>query len=248
MKKHIVALFLAMVIVRVVAQENAIPATQAAATQAVAVSAVGSSNETFATLELPAQLPKGYPLRFGLLEFTTSAELLLNLPGNPLGRILAAASNRSMALPLGVSYLNVELTRFGLEYYHAYPGKSGSGMNWGELQQAVLAGQVTHVVQCVVSDVRYAERNFVGYGITTSKTDYSLDLNVIVYDLSRQRVVLTGNFVGHEVQQKPFNRDAFVNDIFQRLLTNACSQAAEAIARAGSVQEDGSAPKIQPVE
>ena len=204
--------------------------------------------ETYATLKLPAQLPKGYPLRFGLLEFTTSAELLLNLPGNPLGKLLAAANNRSMAVPMGASYLNVELTRFGLEYYHAYPGKSGSGMTWGELQQAVLAGQVTHVVQCVISDVRYAERNFVGYGITASKTDYSLDLNVVVYDLARQRVVMTGTYVGHEVQQKPFNREAFVNDIFQRLLANVCGQAGEAIARAGAAQPDGAAPQIQPVE
>lgn len=234
MKKHIAALFLTMFLGTLLAQEVApVPAAVPA--------------ETFATLKLPAQLPAGYPLRFGILEFTTSAELLLNLPDNPLGKLLAAASNRSMAVPMGASYLNIEITRFGLEYYHVYPGKSGGGMNWGELQQSILAGQVTHVVQCVISDVRYAERNFVGYGITTSKTDYSLDLNVVVYDLSRQRVVMTGTYVGHEVQQKPFNRDAFVNDIFQHLLVSACSQAAEAIARAGATQADGAAPKIQPV-
>lgn len=203
--------------------------------------------ESLATLKLPETFPAGYPIRFGVMEFTSSVELLAK-DGTTLGKLVATPQGRSLAIPTGASYLNVELGRRNPQYYAVFAGKNTIGMAYPELQQAVSKGLVTHVVQCVISDANYKETSGEYYGVSVSETVYNLDLNVTVFDLARNRVVLTGTYNAERTERKPFNRDHYEGDIFQVLLKIACQKAADGIVAAASAQKDGSAPKIQPVE
>ena len=203
--------------------------------------------ESIASLKLPKTFPVGYPIRFGVMEFTSSVEMLVK-DGTTLGKLVSNAQGNSLAIPTGASYLNVELGRRNPQYYNVFAGKNTIGMGYPELQQAVAKGLVTHVIQCVISDANYKETSGEFYGVSVSETVYNLDLNVTVFDLTRNCTVLTGTYNAERTERKPFNRDHYEGDIFQVLLKIACQKAADGIVAAASAQKDGSAPKIQPAE
>ena len=208
---------------------------------------VPSAPLSYATLQLPEQFPSGYLVRFGVMEFTSSDQLMLKEMPGIVGRVLSALRNGTMNIPGGASLLNGMLG--GREGMTIYPGRNGGGLDWQELQAAVLAGQVTHVVQCVVSELSYKTRRevFEDYGIETCMTDYSLVVTFSVYDLSRRRTVLAGNCVADWHEKKPFNPDLFVNDVFAPMLKQACAEIYSQIEE-NFAPEDDSEPKILPAE
>ncbi len=223
--------------------------TLASAQEVPAPAAPAAPALNLSTIKLPKEFPKGYPIRFGVMQFTTSSELLLEFPGTSIGKMLPVANNRMMVIPTGASFLNAEIGNRGLQYFQVFPGKTGCGIeDFKELEQAVLAGQVTHVIQCVIGDVGYQEKAGEYYGVKVTRTNYSLDLNVTVYDLAQKRTVKTGTYTARIEERRPFNRNLFEHDIFQALLKIACRDAANGIAASASADKEGVEPEIQPVK
>ena len=193
---------------------------------------------SLATMTLPVLIPEGYPIRIAVMDFITGAELMVGSTNvhpaiQSLAKVLSAKKNNTLSIPLGAVSLGIELQKLNSQLFSLVPGNNGGGFeNLDALQEAVLGLGVTHVVFGVLSDIHHAEdaNSGVHYGgIEVSRTIYSLDLNVIVYDIPRRRTVLADTYTAEIAENKPFNERNINRSMFETLLKDVCTMAARAI-------------------
>lgn len=85
----------------------------------------------------------------------------------------------------------------------------------------------THLVYGTISDIRIKTNSFKGYGITTTSTDYQLDISIKMIDLIRQKSVYSNVYTGTHREQKIPGSTQLHNNIFHSMMTAALQQAAE---------------------
>ena len=193
---------------------------------------------SLATMTLPVLIPEGYPIRIAVMDFITGAELMVGSTNVPhaiqtLAKVLSAKKNNTLSIPLGAVSLGIELQKLNSQLFSIIPGNNGGGFeNLDALQEAVLGLGVTHVVFGVLSDIHHSEdaNSGVHYGgVKVSRTIYSLDLNVIVYDIPRRKTVLADTYTAEIAENKPFNERNINNSMFETLLKDVCTIAARSI-------------------
>ena len=196
-------------------------------------------------LVLPSRFQEEYPIRLAIMDFVSGAEMMLgsrefSILTQPFGKLLSAAKNKTFAFPLGALSLGIELQKLAPEIFAVVPGKNGGGFeDLTAVQEAVLKQGVSHIVFGVLSDIHYKEdaNSGVHYGgVRISRTVYALDLNIVVYDLSRERSVLADTFTAEYSEDRPFNKDYINRNLFETLLKNVCTKAARTIVE--SAEED----------
>lgn len=203
---------------------------------------------TPASLKLPPQFAEGYPIRIAIMDFVSGADLMLGsqkLSPNiqPLAKLLYAGKNNTFSIPLGAMTLGIELQKLNPQLFMVMPGKNGGGFeDLAAVQEAVLKQGVSHLAFCVISDIHHKEdpNSGVHYGgITVSSTIYSLDLNIVIYDLSRGQSVFAETYTAEYAEERPFNKDYINLNLFEALLKNVCTNAARGIV---GIAEDAERP------
>ncbi len=202
---------------------------------------------TLATMRLPVLISEGYPIRIAVMDFITGAELMAGSKNVPpviqsLAKVISAKKNNTLSIPLGAVSLGIELQKLNSQLFSLVPGNNGGGFeNLDALQEAVLGLGVTHVIFGVISDIHYLEDANAGVhygGIEVSRTIYSLDLNVIVYDIPRKRTVWAETYTAEIGEDRPFNEKNINRSMFETLLKDVCTTAARAIVDCAEDQDN----------
>ncbi|MBQ7176871.1 MAG: hypothetical protein IJS08_05580, partial [Victivallales bacterium] len=152
------------------AQDNApVPskadAVQAAKNEVKAADKAGEAAKltSLADIKTPAGAKAGYPANIAIMDFVTGAELMLggrHMPSiaQTFAKIISATKNNTYSIPLGATYLGIELQKLNPNLFSVVPGRRGAGFEDLEsLQHAVLENGVTFVILCTLSDIHHKE-------------------------------------------------------------------------------------------
>ena len=234
--KHIGMIFLiiAMTAEMALAQSVAAVPGKAEANQAPAAPL---KITTLADIKTPANIKAGLPINIAIMDFVTGTELMLGGKNTPsvvqtFAKIISAAKNNTCSIPLGATYLGIELQKLNPNLFSVVPGRQGAGFEDLEsLQQAVLGNGVTHVILCMLSDIHHKEDANSGnyYGVDVTRTFYSLELNVFVYDLVNKKTVIADTFTAECVENRPFNEKYIDRNMFETLLRKVSVTTARGI-------------------
>lgn len=157
---------------------------------------------------------------------------------------------------------------FGAEYLNSYLGESPAFFQCIEssvitssmvklqsapdfpkelLPRLARETHATHLIYGNVSDIRKKSKTVTAYRVTTSSTEYELDLLIRLFDLNEQATVYSTVVTGVYKIRSQSRGEMITSDIFQELLKSATKQAAEKIKKAAQENDQIQAPKEMPI-